>query len=200
MKFKVDEKGHVIDLRVKVAIAPGIERRRMTHVHGIVVHQTGSSTASATLNSYMNPTNGAHFLIDKDGTIYQTASLFRQTWHVGKLRARCLAEQRCRPGEAADLAKMAPSARHTHEMRKSVPDRYPANQDSIGIELVGQAFPLNGSNSDRRTYEAVTAEQNASLAWLIKSLTDTLGIPMNEIFRHPVVSQKNVTEAASAKW
>jgi N-acetyl-anhydromuramyl-L-alanine amidase AmpD len=200
MKLAIDKKGHVIHVGVRLAIAPQIERGPLTHVHGIIVHQTGSVTASATLNSYMNPTNGAHFLIDKDGAIYQTASLFRQTWHVGKLRARCLAEHRCAPGEAAALSKMTPSARNAHELRKSVPDRYPANADSIGVELVGQAFPLNEPKSDKRTYETITDDQNTSLAWLIKALTATFGLPMNEIFRHPVVSQKNMTEASTAKW
>ena len=29
--------------------------------------------------------NGAHFLIDRDGAVYQTASMHKKTWHVGKL-------------------------------------------------------------------------------------------------------------------
>jgi N-acetyl-anhydromuramyl-L-alanine amidase AmpD len=56
----------------------------MTHVQGIIVHQTGSPTARSTLNGYgVARANGAHFLIDKDGTIYQTASVLKQTAHVG---------------------------------------------------------------------------------------------------------------------
>jgi N-acetyl-anhydromuramyl-L-alanine amidase AmpD len=200
MKLTIDQKGCVVHVRIKLKIAVQIERGPMPQVRGVIVHQTGSSTASATLNSYMNPTNGAHFLIDRDGTIYQTASLFKQTWHAGKLRSRCLAEQRCATGEAALISKMAPSVRNLHEMKKTVPERYPSNEDSIGIEIVGQAFPLNKSKSDKRTYETITQDQNASLAWLVGSLTDTLNLPMREIFRHPTISQKNITEAATAKW
>lgn len=49
----------------------------MTHVYGIVVHQTGAATAKSTLASYRNPgANGAHFLIDKNGHIYQTGSVY----------------------------------------------------------------------------------------------------------------------------
>ena len=172
----------------------------MTHVQGIVVHQTGSSTAQSTLNSYARPANGAHFLIDKDGTIYQTASLLERTFHVGKLRARCVARSSCSPTETQALLTMSPTARNRHEMKKRVPDRYPSNDDSIGIELVGQAFPLNEPNSDKRTYEAVTTQQNASLKWLVNNLAMQLGVPMTEIFRHPTVSQKNVSEAATAAW
>lgn len=139
-------------------------------------------------------------IIDKDGTIYQTASLFRQTYHVGKLRARCLAEHRCAPGEASQLLNMSPTQRNRHEMKKAVPDRYPSNIDSIGIELVGQAFPLTERDPDKRTYEAVTSRQTASLKWLVDALKWTLHVQMAEVFRHPVVSQKNVTEAATASW
>jgi hypothetical protein len=52
---------------------------------------------------------------------------------------------------------MSPTARHRHEIKKPVPDRYPSNADSIGIELVGQAFPLQEPDPDKRTYEVVTA-------------------------------------------
>src|SRR5260221_2436758 len=57
---------------IKPAIAPTIERGEMKEIHGIIVHQTGGSTAQSSIDSYKNPSaNGAHFLIEKDGTIYQ---------------------------------------------------------------------------------------------------------------------------------
>jgi hypothetical protein len=49
-------------------------------------------------------------------------------------------------------------------------------------------------------YDMPTAEQNASLKWLIDGLVDSLKISRSEIFRHPVMSWKNPTEAAGAKW
>jgi N-acetyl-anhydromuramyl-L-alanine amidase AmpD len=53
-----------------------IERGEMKIVRGIIVHHTGGSTAASSLESYKNPrANGAHFLIERDGTIYQTAPL-----------------------------------------------------------------------------------------------------------------------------
>jgi N-acetyl-anhydromuramyl-L-alanine amidase AmpD len=196
----IDDLGHVLNRRVTRSIMQSIERGPMTHVRGIIVHQTGGPTAQATLNSYAAGGAGAHFLIDKDGAIYQTASVLKVTWHVGKLRARCLAENRCAPTEIQKLLGMSPTPRNRHEMKKQVPNRYPSNEDSIGIEVVGQAFPLNEPNADKRTYESVTEQENISLKWLVEELTMTLGVPMTEIFRHPVVSQKNVTEAGTAKW
>jgi N-acetyl-anhydromuramyl-L-alanine amidase AmpD len=116
----------------------------------------------------MQNANGAHFLIDKDGTIYQTASLFRQTWHVGKLRARCLAEHRCSATEHQALRHFNPRTEHRMEMAKQVPERYPSNEDSIGIELVGAVVAGNGQNTaEQGIYEAVSEQQNASLRWLI---------------------------------
>jgi N-acetyl-anhydromuramyl-L-alanine amidase AmpD len=79
------------------------------------------------------------------------------------------------------------------EMTKQVPQRYPSNEDSVGIEIVG-AFAGQGM------YETANTQQNASLGWLVAELTSTFGLPMTEIFRHPVVSRKNPSEAESASW
>ncbi|MCW7538224.1 N-acetylmuramoyl-L-alanine amidase [Aquabacterium sp. A7-Y] len=198
--LQINDKGQLQDPRVRPAISPAIERGRLERVQGIVVHQTGGPTAEATLRAYRRGGNGAHFLIEKDGTLYQTASVHKRTQHVGKLRARCLAENRCAPGEAEALREMTPTERNRHEMRKPVPERYPSNGDSVGIELVGQALPLDEPDPDRRTYERVTEAQNATLKWLVQGLLLHFGVPRSEVFRHPVVSQKNVTEAETAQW
>ncbi len=68
----IDRNGIAIHSLIKPAIAPTIERGEMKEIHGIIVHQTGGSTAQSSIDSYKNPSaNGAHFLIEKDGTIYQ---------------------------------------------------------------------------------------------------------------------------------
>ena len=140
-------------------------------------------------------------MIDKDGTVYQAASVFQSTWHVGPLRARCLAEHRCTPVEMQALRKFSPSGENRREMAKSVPDRYPSNQDAIGIELVGLALPRGPhvANKDQ-VYETVTTQQNGSLKWLVLGLSRGLGVSMTEVFRHPTVSRKNETEASTAQW
>jgi len=86
------------------------------------------------------------------------------------------------------------------EMKKRYPDRYPSNADSIGIEIVGKAFPSPDPDVKDDVFEPVTDEQNASLKWLVFELTVSLGMPMKDIFRHPVVSYKNPTEAETAEW
>ena len=174
----------------------------MRAVNGIIVHQTGAPTAQSSLNSYLQASaNAAHFLIDRDGTIYQTASLHRQTWHVGKLKSRCLLEKRCTPTELKSLSKFSPRSEDRRERIKRVPDRFPSNEDSIGIELVGEALPRGKLvPEDQKTYQAVSEVQNVALKWLVQELAGTFGVPLREIFRHPDVSRKNPTEASTAKW
>ncbi|HEU4852074.1 MAG TPA: peptidoglycan recognition family protein [Telluria sp.] len=198
----IDKQGRVLNPRVTISIRPNIERGAMLQVRGLIVHQTGGSTRESSLSSYLAPkSNGAHFLIDKDGTILQTASLLKHTWHVGSLRARCLAEYRCTKTELQTLARFNPKAENRMEMKKAVPARYPANHDSIGIELVGAVVTSNGTApAEKGVYEQVTAEQNKSLGWLVQELKQTFRVPVSEVFRHPDVSRKNPTEAASAKW
>jgi len=190
----IDKNGEVKHPRVTLHIISGLAQARMGTVHGIIVHQTGGATAEAAFAGYKARPYGTHFLIDKDGTIYQNASLLYYTNHVGKLKARCLAEHVCTPVEMKAYAKFSPSNENRLEMTKSPPNRYPANRDSIGIELVGEVSPKTG------VYVTVTDQQNASLHWLVSELSLAFSVPMREVFRHPQVSRKTPSEASTAKW
>ena len=90
--------------------------------------------------------------------------------------------------------KWDPSSTHKSESSKTWPNRYPGNEDSIGIELVGKF------DAATKTYETVTSEQNGSLRWLVGELSITLKLLATEVFRHPTVSYKEPTEALSEKW
>lgn len=190
----IDRAGRVIDRRVKLAISPLIERGDLPIIHGIVIHQTASATASSTLSGYKLPkANGAHFLIDKDGTVYQTASLHKKTHHVGFIKSRCIAEKSCSPVDLKALrGKKVGAGIGRIEMRKPYPKRYPFNDDSIGIENVSMA--RNG------VFEPLTTEQQASLSWLLDELVHTLNLSTADIFRHSEVSWKLESEGASARW
>lgn len=99
MAVQIDTDGMIIHARVRNARSPAIERgRRTSTITGIVVNQTDADTSASSLNSYTRPkANGAHFLIDIDGTIYQTAAIYQRTNHVGPLKARCLVTGKCSP-------------------------------------------------------------------------------------------------------
>ncbi|WP_342667034.1 hypothetical protein [Tatumella morbirosei] len=66
----------------------------------------------------------------------------------------------------------------------------------MGIEIVGKARIINKVY----VYEAVNDKQNKSLKWLVKKLSDTLNVSLNEVYRHPDVARKNITEGSTAKW
>jgi N-acetyl-anhydromuramyl-L-alanine amidase AmpD len=138
-------------------------------------------------------------LIDKEGAIYQTASLHKVANHVGKMQSRCMETLACSPVylQAAKKAyKTGATALTRHEIRKSFPNRYPSNFDSIGIELVGDAIGPEG----KEIFESVADAQNLSLRWLTLELAHTFKVEMQAIYRHPVIGRKNATEASNAKW
>lgn len=141
-------------------------------------------------------------MIETDGLIYQTASIYQQTWHVGQLKARCLAENRCTPVELRSLRRCNPEHEHEHEqeMRMRARDRDPSNEDSIGIELVDEAPPRDSNIPDAQTrYQCVTDAQNASLRWLIPELAQTLPPPDGGLQTSDGI-EKNPTGASTASW
>jgi len=201
-KLDVDFAGYVRDSHVTLALRPMIDHGPMGSVHGIVVHQTGGATARSSLDAYLvKGANGAHFLIDKDGTIYQTASVHRVTHHVGHLKPRCRVEMRCTPAETKALTgKRAGKEIGRIEAAKAWPDRYPGNADAIGIELVGAAVPKAGGGPNDYEYEAITPAQQKAFDWLLPRLIDHFKVDAKEVYRHPDVSWKQPSEAASVRW
>ncbi|XKD93196.1 N-acetylmuramoyl-L-alanine amidase [Morganella morganii] len=175
----------------------------MDKVNSIVVHQTNTLAETHVFNSYSHAgSNGAHFLIDKDGVIYQTASLFKVTWHVGKMKSRCVIEKKCEPSELTKMANLELKGKYKDisdiEKARPFPDRYPGNIDSIGIEIVGKAYDIKGKTTEE--YESVNPKQNTSLKWLVSELIDSMDISTSEVYRHPDVGRKNETEASTASW
>ncbi len=101
--LKVDRNGRLLNPGIIWRQFLNLERGDMKTVAGIIVHQTDSSTAASTLAQYKTSAIGAHFLIDKDGTLYQTASVLKRVNHVGRLKARCIEEHTCASGEKKRL-------------------------------------------------------------------------------------------------
>jgi N-acetyl-anhydromuramyl-L-alanine amidase AmpD len=204
--FNINRSGHVESSRVTLKIRPKIERETMAAVHGIIVHQTGGSNAAGSLSSYeQEGANGAHFLIDKDGAIYQTASLYKRCNHVGNLKSRCMAEKRCTPADRKELSgQTVGKGIGRIEASKAWPDRYPGNSDSIGIEMVGKTVPATQAQKlkwgEDMVYEPLTPEQQGSLTWLVRMVATVLGLDLREVFTHPTVSWKNRSEAGTATW
>ncbi|WP_352288086.1 LysM peptidoglycan-binding domain-containing protein [Psychrobacter sp. GW64-MNA-CIBAN-0177] len=65
---------------------PKLERRNYTNkIKKIILHRTVNSSAQSTFNSFNSGSKpyGTHFVVDKDGKIYQTANLNKLTIHAG---------------------------------------------------------------------------------------------------------------------
>jgi N-acetyl-anhydromuramyl-L-alanine amidase AmpD len=204
-----EDKGKIIDGKVMAQIEPNLEHGSLTAVHALVMHQTGGSDAKGTLAKYKTKgAAGAHFLIDKDGKIYQTAHVNKRTFHVGPIQSRCLSLKSCSPADATAIqtilhppktkgAHKVPYSTKVrqlsdHEMTKAYPDRYPSNADSIGIEVVGK--------TEKGIYEDPTDKQAESVRWLVAGLLELFSLTTDDVYRHPQVSYKDATEAKNVTW
>lgn len=192
----------MVDKNVEIKTFASIEHGALKGVSSIVLHRTDSATAASVLAAYKaGQKTGAHFLIEKDGKTYQTASLERICWHVGILQPRCLNENSCAPEELTTINALlhqkgmgfGQRARNVsaHETQKPYPLRYPANSDSIGIEVVGLFQP------GLQDYEAPTQAQLYQTKWLVQQLVDAYGIKLlADVYAHGSVARKQPTEGA----
>ena len=196
--------GILVSERIIQKIFIDLEKGRLIKINAVIVQQTGAATAKHTFNSYEAGGSGAHFIIDKAGVIYQTAHLTKKTHHIGKIKSKCFESGHCSKNElkkATDIlyekGKSYPSRilnLHQSEKEKTYPTRYPTNDDSVGIEIVGSF------NKAKKEYEAVSKVQNGSLKWLVGQLHCHYGLTNLDVYRHPEVSYKKASEASSATW
>lgn len=125
--------------------------------------------------------------------------------HVGPIKSRCLAEITCSKEESAYqtgiqkqhvMATQKYTEEAEHEWGKQYPTRYPYNANAIGIEVVGKAVgPLH-----HEIYPNPTPQQNDAVRWLVPALLDALKLTPSDVYRHPMLSRKNVTEAQGVTW
>ena len=189
--------GFIVDPRVTDRRIAELEHGAMTKVDAIVLHQTDSSTLN--LDHARADGIGAHFYIDKDGSIVQTARLDQSVYSVGKIRSKCDDAHTCAPAEQAAIDAIMQSKAgygskvkqlNAHEQAKAYPDRYPANGDSIAIEVVAKFDPKT------QRFERPTAAQTESLKWLTQALAQQYGLDLNaDVYRHSDISYKQADEA-----
>jgi len=188
---------------------PYIERGLMFAIHGIISHQTNTATGQQVFGSYSNknaggpgkPPNGAHFLIDEDASIYQTASILFCTNHVGPILPRCLSKYRaagngCSAQDLAAYKTMNKTQQSYWEKAKPLGQHFPSNDDSIGIEVVGLPHPYM-PNPKEWEYESPSQPQLKALDWLVTQLLDTFrayGHNFIEIFAHSEIAAKSRRE------
>ena len=202
--LKMDVKGWIDNKKVQKEQRTAIEHSPIASINAIVLHRTGSTTASSVLNAWKSKKEGTHFLISENGEIYQTASLKKQCWHVGKLYSKCRTTTSCSKEDAASLEKILHKKNISwgkkfrlvtkSELTKSYPNRFPHNHDSLGIEIVGVL------SKEKEIYEIPNKKQLESLYWLLDELVATYSLSVKDIYAHGKIAHKdkNKSEGASA--
>lgn len=191
--------GYLTDPNITRTPIPALERGPLTDVNGIVMHRTTGSTAQGTIDHWRGQDNpyGTHFLIDRDGTIHQTASLDSSTAHVGKIRSRGEVEGTLTPEGQQELAAVRRPRGNDDiadvsrlESGKPYPERYPTNRDSIGIEVVATY------NERTQTWQEPTEAQRASIQRLVGALQNNYGLNDRDVYEHDRISFKTQGEGA----
>ena len=182
--------GYLTDPGITRTPIPALEHGHLRDVNGIVLHRTESSTARSTLNHWQGSSNpyGTHFLIDKDGTVHQTASLNHYTNHIGKIRSRGKDEGTASEQELETLKGYSLAQTNIHERSKGYPNRFPTSLDSVGIEVVGRYDKATG------TWDTPTPQQTEALNRLVGTLNNEYGLNSRDIYEHDKIGYKTQGE------
>jgi N-acetyl-anhydromuramyl-L-alanine amidase AmpD len=199
-----DVNGYIQNHKVVNEIRPAIEHSLIGAINSIVLHRTGSVTAKSVLNAWNTKKEGTHFLISETGKIYQTASLNKQCWHVGKLYAKCRTTSSCSEDDAKSIESILHKKNTSwgkkfrlvtrHELKKDYPARFPHNHDSLGIEIVGVI------SDQQEVYETPNELQLKAMSWLLDELISTYNMTIKDIFSHGKIAHKdkNKSEGTAA--
>lgn len=197
-----DKDGWISHVKIKKEPCEAIQHSPLSAVAAIVLHRTGTANAQSVLNAWDTKKEGTHFLISEIGEIYQTGSIKKQCWHVGKLYARCRTTQSCSKDDAKTLESLLHKKNTSwgkkfklvtdHELKKDYPERFPHNRDSIGIEIVGMMSQQN------EIYELPNKQQSTALFWLLDELISYYQLTLKDIYAHGKIAHKEVSEGASA--
>ena len=191
-------------VKIETKIIPNLEHGILGKINSIVIHRTAAPTAESTLNAWKTKKSGAHFLINKNGKIYQTARLDKICWHMGLVVSKCRLEKTCTKKDGAVIKSILHGSGGwsdkfkkivKHERKKKYPDRYPMNSDSIGIELVGVYL----GSGDKGPFEKMTQSQASSFLWLVTELLQKYNLSFgDDIYAHGEVARKKVNEGVDA--
>lgn len=138
----------------------------------VVLHRTAGGAASGTLTHMKNEGYGAHFVVDYDGTVFQTIGLNKRGSHIGKA-----------PFQSTINAGWG-------------------NSNSIGIETCGYSLDRDGNKRVGKKYdkiphhhwEPVTNLQAKSVACLLKFLLNHFSLAIDNVKVHEKLCSKEPNE------
>ncbi|HFS3704214.1 TPA: N-acetylmuramoyl-L-alanine amidase, partial [Escherichia coli] len=187
----IDHEGYIRNAGIIKHTVPELEEGRMPKINAIILHRTDSSTINGTLASFSKGI-GTHFIVEKDGNIYQAASLFVYTSHVGKIKSRCKEEKTWSSEEKKKTEAFGWNAKkiHDHEKIKQYPYRYPYNMDSVGIEVIALYDKKN------KKWESATDSQKKSIEKLVDIIKNIYELEDRDVYEHDKISYKTEGEGA----
>ncbi|MDH5823548.1 N-acetylmuramoyl-L-alanine amidase [Luteimonas sp. RD2P54] len=194
----VGENGYVQNAGFVHRSIAALEKGDMTGPVAIVLHRTEGASVEGAFSTARSGF-GTHFYVDKDGTVYQAASLHKRTSHIGRIRSRCYEAGDCPVDEMETIRGFgwAPKRVYDHEKVKSYPARYPLNEDSVGIETVSRCIKNCGpEDKGVPEWEPATAEQIESIANIITILQSAYSIGDADVYEHDLISYKTEGEGA----
>ncbi|MCF6350177.1 MAG: N-acetylmuramoyl-L-alanine amidase [Flavobacteriaceae bacterium] len=203
MKIKKD--GYIDNGKITKEQIKTLEQNKLDKVNAVILHRTVTSNKKSAINSFKTGV-GTHFLVAKDGKIYQTASLNNYTYHVGHIKSKAYENNISLKEELKIIKgfrklkpnKSATRAEHKYEIKKTYPKRYPYNEDSIGIEVVGMPIDKNGNSTIKAKeivgWQSIPEKQAKSISCLVKFLLEEYNLTSDDIYTHEQISRKTKGE------
>lgn len=195
----VDSEGYIRNAKVIVDPIPELNKGDINVINAVVLHRTFSATKESALSSFKSGI-GAHFLIDKNGDIYQTAHLSMYVYHIGYIQARCENEKTCTSTDKEKLDEIKKQKNkkisekfkeiHEYEILKNYPIRYPYNGDAVGIEVVAMY------DDKTKKWEVPTTKQKKSVNYLVDILRNIYELSEKDVYEHDKIGHKTLGEGA----
>lgn len=200
--FIVDKDGWISDSKITKEHRVAIEHSPIALINAVVLHRTDSLNATSVLNAWKTQKEGAHFLVSETGKIFQTASLKKQCWHVGKIYSKCETVSSCSDEDSKAMEAILHRKDINwgkkfglitqRELKKDYPIRFPHNHDSLGIEVVGVI------SKDSEIYEIPNKIQLDSLFWLLDKLVSHYRLTIQDIYAHGKIAHKDKNKSEGA--
>lgn len=195
--MKVDKDGFFVSDKITKKHKAILEHGKLSSIKAIVLHRTNSSTVK---NIIGNSSEGTHFWVEKDGTIYQAASLNKKTWHVG---SGLYSKEKDETGKGDYENTWPHKKRGTAELKKSYPNRYPINSDSVGIEVAGLWTKTSGKETTGKykgelkgKWDNLTQKQEKSIICLCQALKKQYALSNDDIYAHDEIKPKTKGEGS----
>jgi hypothetical protein len=151
--------------------SPNTSSRNGASINMIVLHSTTAATVEGTINWFMDPKSqvSAHYVVDKNGDIYQMVSDDRSAWHAKAINSRSIGIEHV--GTATDRLTDAQSKASAQLVR------WLAAQYGIPAEnVMGHGFaPCNEGTTDCPNHLFGDATADAVAEWVRTNVADALG-------------------------